>query len=83
MNFIRFDDFPDLMTVEDLKKLFDIGTNKAYEITHYKNFPKLKIGRKIIIPKKQLMQWIENQTMIEINKEIKQINELEQKRKIL
>jgi excisionase family DNA binding protein len=77
---MNFENFPDLMTVQDLKKLFNIGTNKAYEITHYKNFPKIKIGRKIIIPKKQLMQWIENQTIIEINK---QINELEQRKKAL
>jgi len=77
---MNFEDFPDLMTVQDLKKLFNIGNNKAYELTYYKNFPKIKIGRKIIIPKKQLMQWIENQTIIEINK---QIDELEQKRKAL
>ncbi len=75
---MNFDDMPDIMSVEDLKKLFGIGINKAYEITRYKGFPALKIGRKIIIPKKQLEQWLENQTIMQLNEHE---NELEKRRK--
>ena len=75
---MNFDDMPDIMSVNDLKKLFKIGINKAYEITHYKNFPAIHIGRKIIIPKKQLMRWLENLTIIQLNE---CENELEKRRK--
>ncbi len=75
---MNFDDMPDIMSVEDLKKLFDIGINKAYEITKYKGFPAIHIGRKIIIPKKQLEQWLENQTIMQLNEHE---NELEKRRK--
>jgi Fe-S cluster biosynthesis and repair protein YggX len=75
---MNFDDMPDIMCVEDLKKLFKIGINKAYEITKYKGFPAIHIGRKIIIPKKQLEQWIENQTIMQLNKPE---NELEKRHK--
>ncbi|HHY80518.1 MAG TPA: helix-turn-helix domain-containing protein [Thermoanaerobacter sp.] len=68
------------MTVRDLKKLLGIGINKAYELTKYKGFPAIHIGRKIIIPKKQLIQWIENQTIIQINEHQ---SSLEKKYKIL
>lgn len=75
---MNFDDMPDIMSVEDLKKLFGIGINKAYEITKYKGFPAVHIGRKIIIPKKQLEQWLENQTIMQLNEHE---NELEKRRK--
>ncbi|MDN5317243.1 MAG: hypothetical protein PWR08_1368 [Thermoanaerobacterium sp.] len=75
---MNFDDMPDVMSVEDLKKLFGIGINKAYEITKYKGFPAIHIGRKIIIPKKQLEQWLENQTIMQLNEPE---NELEKRRK--
>lgn len=77
---MNFNDFPDIMTVRDLKKLLGIGINKAYELTKYKGFPAIHIGRKIIIPKKQLIQWIENQTIIQINEHQ---SSLEKKYKIL
>lgn len=77
---MNFNDFPDIMTIRDLKKLLGIGINKAYELTKYKGFPAIHIGRKIIIPKKQLIQWIENQTIIQINEHQ---NSLEKKYKIL
>lgn len=75
---MNFDDMPDIMSVEDLKKLFKIGINKAYEITRYKGFPAIHIGRKIIIPKQQLIQWLENQTIMQLNEHE---NELEKRRK--
>lgn len=37
------------MTVREFAKEWGIGTNKAYEFVHIKGFPKITIGKKIII----------------------------------
>jgi hypothetical protein len=75
---MNFDDMPDIMSVGDLKRLFRIGINKAYELTKHKGFPAIHIGRKIIIPKKQLEAWLENQTIMQLNRPE---NELEKRHK--
>lgn len=38
-----------LMTVKEFAIEYGIGINKSYEIVHKKDFPKVKIGRKILI----------------------------------
>lgn len=38
-----------LITVQEFAYEYGIGVNKSYEIVHKKDFPKIKIGRKILI----------------------------------
>ena len=38
-----------LITVKEFANEYGIGINKSYEIVHKKDFPKVKIGRKILI----------------------------------
>jgi len=58
---MNYDDIPEVLTVEDLKRVLKIGTNKAYEIVNQVSFPKVKIGRQIRIPKRLFLQWLESQ----------------------
>ena len=46
-------------TVNELAKVLNIGMNSAYCLVNSKDFPKLTVGRKILIPKKALEQWID------------------------
>ncbi|KYN77145.1 DNA-binding protein [Clostridium sporogenes] len=57
----EFEQLPMLLTVNQMRKVLNIGKNSAYELIYQKNFPILKLGeRKIRIPKKDLLIWIEN-----------------------
>ncbi|KEI96415.1 DNA-binding protein [Clostridium botulinum] len=59
----EFEQLPMLLTVNQMRKVLNIGKNSAYELIYQKNFPILKLGeRKIRIPKKDLLIWIENNT---------------------
>lgn len=49
-------------TVEDIKKMFDIGTTKAYNIIASDGFPSIKIGRKYIVPKEEFDKWVKTYT---------------------
>lgn len=42
-----------------LSKLLPIGKNNLYSLVHSKGFPKITVGRKILIPKKEFEQWLE------------------------
>lgn len=51
-----------LLTMDEVKKILRIGTNKAYEMVAQKKIPSIKLGNKIRVPKKALMEWIEKET---------------------
>lgn len=38
-----------LITVKEFAKEYGIGTNKAYEMVNSKGFPVVKLGRKILV----------------------------------
>lgn len=41
-----------------LQEVLPIGKNKLYTLVHSKGFPKLIIGRRILIPKKAFEEWL-------------------------
>ena len=55
-----FNEYPDLLTSEQVCKLLKIGKNKLYEILQNKTIPCLKIGKKYLIPKILLIEYITN-----------------------
>lgn len=54
-----------LITVEELKDYLGIGTTNAYEICNMKDFPCVKLGRRRVIPKKELREWLAKQAQEE------------------
>ena len=40
-----------------LYQLLPVGRNKLYEIVHSKGFPKITVGRRILVPKKALKKY--------------------------
>lgn len=54
------DELPAMLSVMDIKKLFDIGKKQAYELVHTEGFPAVKIGASIKIPKHMLIKWLED-----------------------
>ena len=47
------------LTVEELIKFLGISRQTAYQLCRTEGFPALRIGRRVLIPKKQLETWIE------------------------
>ncbi|MGE5473293.1 MAG: helix-turn-helix domain-containing protein [Ignavibacteriales bacterium] len=48
--------------MDEVKKILRIGTNNAYEMVAQKKIPSIKLGNKIRVPKKVLMEWIKKET---------------------
>lgn len=49
------------MTVKEFSCEYAIGENKSYEIVNMKNFPMIKCGKKIVIIRSKVDEWLENQ----------------------
>ena len=52
------DGYDDILTVEQLMELLNIGKNVAYKILNSKEIPSFRIGRVHKIPKKCVMDYI-------------------------
>ena len=55
-------ELPAVLTVEQVRQFLNISRPMAYELCHKENFPKLRIGRTIRIPRDSFFQWLENET---------------------
>lgn len=49
-------------SVPEVAKLLGISNPKAYELTHKLGFPKVKIGKRTVIPKKEFAEWLSNES---------------------
>lgn len=45
-------------TVQEIKELLNIGINQAYDLVNSKQFPVKHIGKKIVVPVKPFMEWL-------------------------
>jgi len=51
----------DVLTIPQVAKLLQVGMSKAYEIAAQDNFPVVKIGRCLRVPKESLLEWVNKQ----------------------
>ena len=56
-----YDDLPLMLSVPDVAKVLGISRAGAYDLAHGKEFPSMKIGSRIIVPKDKFLLWIEKQ----------------------
>ena len=47
-----------LITVKEFIEEYGIGTNKAYEIVNSKGFPVIRLGKKILIIRNKIDEWL-------------------------
>lgn len=50
------------MTVSDVADEMRISRPKAYELTHRKDFPAIRVGKRIVIPRAAFYRWLEDHT---------------------
>jgi len=50
---------PIFITVDELMEIFHCGRTKAYQICHQPDFPICRYGRKILINRDRLTEWLE------------------------
>ena len=59
--FRDFSELPLTLTVEEVAKVLRISRGTAYNLVHREDFPAVKIGRRLIIPRDQFRIWVDKE----------------------
>ena len=57
-----YDDLPLFLNAEIVAKVLGVSPSSGYELMHEPGFPVLKIGSRMVVPKKQFIRWVEEHT---------------------
>lgn len=61
MNQHDIDKLPYSLNAQQVAEVLGVSKNCAYTLMHSKGFPTLRIGRRMVVPKDKLLQWMEEQ----------------------
>jgi hypothetical protein len=56
-----FSKYPVTLTVNDIAEILRIGKVQAYQLTHQESFPKIREGKRIIVPKAAFINWLNSE----------------------
>ena len=57
-----YDELPLFLNAATVAKVLGIAPSSSYELMHEKNFPVLRIGNRIVVPKESFICWVEQHT---------------------
>jgi len=57
-----YDELPLFLNAETVAKVLGVSPSSGYELMHEKDFPTLKIGSRIVVPKEKFIRWVEQHT---------------------
>lgn len=60
--YTSYDELPLLLNVKQLADLLGVSDSSVYELIQEDGFPSLRIGKRIVIPKEELREWISTRT---------------------
>ncbi len=56
-----YDELPLFLNAEMVAKILGVSPSSAYELMHEKDFPSMRIGNRLIVPKAEFQAWVQNQ----------------------
>ena len=57
-----YDELPLFLNAETVAKVLGIAPSSAYELLHEADFPVLKVGSRMVVPKAKFVEWVERHT---------------------
>ena len=57
-----YDDLPLFLNASMVAQVLGISAASGYELMHGKDFPVLKIGNHMVVPKEKFIAWVEQNT---------------------
>ncbi|MCM1333925.1 MAG: helix-turn-helix domain-containing protein [Eubacterium sp.] len=60
--YTSFEELPLFLNAETIAKLLGISVSSSYELMHEKDFPAIRIGSRLVVPKEKLQLWIDSKT---------------------
>jgi len=57
-----YDELPLFLNAETVAKVLGVSPSSGYELMREKDFPALKIGSRIVVPKEKFIAWVRQNT---------------------
>ena len=57
-----YEELPLFLNAETVAKVLGVAPSIAYELMHEGDFPTLKIGNRMVVPKEQFIAWVHHHT---------------------
>ena len=61
-HYTNYDQLPLCLNAELVSKALGIAPSSAYELMHEKNFPTLRVGSRMVVPKDKFIEWVVQHT---------------------
>ena len=60
--FTNYDELPLFLSAKLVAQTLGVARATAYELMNEKDFPAIRVGSRIVVPKEKFCQWVERQT---------------------
>ena len=57
-----YDELPLFLNSELVAKVLGVSPSSGYELMHEPDFPVLRVGSRLVVPKEKFIQWVEEHT---------------------
>ena len=57
-----YDELPLFLNSELVAKVLGVSPSSGYELMHQPDFPVLRVGSRMVVPKEKFIQWVEERT---------------------
>ncbi len=57
-----YEELPLFLNAETVAKVLGIAPSSSYELMHEGDFPVLKVGSRMVVPKEKFIRWVEEHT---------------------
>ena len=57
-----YDELPLFLNSELVTKVLGVSPSSGYELMHQPDFPVLRVGSRMVVPKEKFIQWVEAHT---------------------
>ena len=61
-NILSYDDLPLFLNANLVAQVLGVSISTAYEVMHEPSFPTLRVGSRMVVPKEQFIQWVNEHT---------------------
>ena len=58
----NYDELPLFLNAVTVAKMLGVSPSSGYELMHEPDFPVLKIGSRMVVPKEQFVEWVSRHT---------------------
>ena len=58
-----YDELPLFLNAAMVAKVLGVSPSSGYELMHEADFPVLKVGNRMVVPKENFVEWVERYTL--------------------